>query len=597
LNSIAPHSISSDRILAEQIKTLYDSISSLVMINLVVSGALTFAFWNIVEHRWLLAWMAAILLMLAIRLGIYFLFKQQFDQGNLQRYRRFLIMGSLSAGIIWGAGGLIMFVPAPFEYQLLILLSLLAMGSGSAFSLSIYLPAYFAFVPVMLVPITLFLFTIGDSIYTALGSVTLVFLIAQTFFNVKINKGLNRAMELRFENLDLIDQLQEQKVEAERANSAKSRFLATASHDLRQPLYALTLFTSALEERVESSETRKIAHQIKRSTDALQSLFDALLDISKLDAGTLDIQKKDFSLQSVLARLADEFDPRAAELGLSYDWPKEFLMVNSDPILLEQILRNFLSNAVRYTNTGGITVTCEPYGNDLKISVADTGIGIPAGDQNAIFEEFYQIGNPERDRQKGLGLGLSIVERAARQLGHEIQISSEPGRGSTFSVCVGKASTPDSQIAAAAATTPTASFDAKPLIVVIDDEASIRDGLEQLLQLWGCEVIASANQDDAIAQTHSHLRLHHHNPDGIICDFRLRDNRTGLEAIDAINAEFDLNTPALIVTGDTEKALLIELKSSGHQVLHKPVPPAKLRAFLRSLASQTANSTVEKTKA
>ena len=167
MNSITPSSILSDRILAEQLKTLYGSIGSLVLINLVVSSALVFAFWGVVEHIWLLAWMAAIVLMLVVRLGIYFSFKRKFDQSNLAKYRKFLILGSLSAGIIWGAGGLIMFAPAQFEYQLFILLALLAMGSGSAFSLSIYLPAYFAFVPVMLAPITAYLFTIGDSIYTA----------------------------------------------------------------------------------------------------------------------------------------------------------------------------------------------------------------------------------------------------------------------------------------------------------------------------------------------------------------------------------------------------------------------------------------------
>lgn len=582
VNATTPASIRNERILAEQVKTLYESIGSLVLINLVVSSALTAVFWDLVERRWLLAWMAAIVLMLASRVVISVLFRRQFEARKLGRYRAFLIVGSASAGIIWGVGGLIMFVPGELEYQLLILLALLAMGAGSAFSLSIYLPAYFAFVPVMLAPITLYLFYAGDNMHTALACITLVFITAQTLFNIKINKSLSSAMALRFENLDLIDQLQEQKTEAERANRAKSSFLAAASHDLRQPLYALTLFTSALEERVDTVDTRRIAGQITRSAEALQSLFDALLDISKLDASTTEVKKVPFLLQPIFDKLADEFDPLANDKSLTTQWPSEPFAVCSDPILLEQILRNFLSNAISYTDVGGITVTCEPHQSSVKICVTDTGIGIALEDQRVIFQEFYQLGNPDRNRQKGLGLGLSIVERAAKQLGHDIALNSNPNSGSTFSVCVGKTTMARGEVVTVTPTEAEASLDIAPLIAVIDDEESIREGLEELLRLWGCEVVVSANEKDAIAR----LRSYGRKPDGIICDYRLRENLTGLAAIDSINSAFQSQIPALIVTGDTEMALLIELKASGHQVLHKPVPPSKLRAFLSNLPGQ-----------
>ncbi|MEH6637039.1 MAG: hybrid sensor histidine kinase/response regulator [Halioglobus sp.] len=590
LASLEPkHGSGSDtRILVEQIKTLYESIASLVLINLVVSAALLFAFWDLVAHSWLLSWMAGLLLMLCVRVAVYLQFKRRFDASKLRQYQAFLILGSASAGIIWGTGGLIMFVPGQLDYQLLILLSLLAMAGGSAFSLSIYLPAYFAFVPAMLAPITIHLFLTGDSIHIALGALTLIFLIAQTLFNIKINRSLTSTMALRFENLELIDQLQVQKAEAERANMAKSSFLATASHDLRQPLYALTLFTSALEERITAADHRKIIHQIKRSAEALQSLFDALLDISKLDAGTVDIHKTDFSLTAILETLAHEFEPQATEKNLTISWPLESFDVHSDPILLQQILRNYISNAIRYTKTGGITVHCMPHHNCVKIGVRDTGVGIVLDDQNTIFEEYYQLGNPERDRQKGLGLGLAIVQRAADQLGHDIEVTSKPGHGSTFSVTVDKATGTATQMSAATPSSASTSLHSQPLIVVIDDDESVRDGMQQLLSLWGCELVISENQADAIAK----LSAYQKPPDGIICDFRLRDNHTGLEAIDAIHIACGPNIPALIVTGDTEKALLIELKSSGHQALHKPVSAAKIRAFLRSLPGQKSRALV-----
>jgi len=573
---------SMNKVRVEQIKTLYESIASLVMINIVVSTALVYAFWDLVPHSWLVGWMATMLIMLGTRVVIYFSFKRRFDENKLKRYQTFLILGSASAGVIWGAGGLIMFIPGQLEYQLLILLSLLAMGAGSAFSLSIYLPAYFAFVPLMLAPITLRLIFTGDTIHTALASVTLIFLIAQTVFNVKINRGLSSAMELRFENLDLIDQLQAQKAEAERANRAKSRFLAAASHDLRQPLYALTLFVSALEERIRSPDEREITHQIKRSADSLLILFDALLDISKLDAGTVDLRKVDFWLQEMLDRLAQEFGPQATQSGLTINWQQEAFAVHSDPALLEQILRNYIANAIRYTKAGEINVTCEPGEDSVKICVSDTGVGIPVEDHRVIFEEFHQLGNPERDRQQGLGLGLSIVQRVAEQLEHEIEVVSQPGQGSTFSVTVGRATQRDFTSGADTTSSAEKSIAVQPLIVVVDDEESIREAMQQLLGLWGCEVMVSASAEGIIAQLNTRQCI----PDGIICDFRLRGTHTGLEAIDSINSACNSTIPALIVTGDTEQGLLTELKSSGYQVLHKPVPPAKLRAFLRGLPTK-----------
>ncbi|MEP5324178.1 hypothetical protein, partial [Marinobacter alexandrii] len=190
-NTISTPNNPGEAIRAEQIKTLYESIASLVLINLVVGSALVYVFWDVVAHSLLLAWVATMLAMLSVRVAIYLSFKKRFDVSKLRRYQTFLILGSASAGVIWGAGGLIMFVPGQLEYQLLILLSLLAMAAGSAFSLSIYLPAYFAFVPLMLVPITLRLLLTGDTIHTALASVTIIFLIAQTAFNIKINRGLS----------------------------------------------------------------------------------------------------------------------------------------------------------------------------------------------------------------------------------------------------------------------------------------------------------------------------------------------------------------------------------------------------------------------
>jgi signal transduction histidine kinase/CheY-like chemotaxis protein len=575
-----------ERVTQEQVRALYDSIASLVMINLVVSTALVYAFWGAVSPNWLLGWYVAMLAMLIVRVLIYASYKRRGDETKLKLYQRFVVFGSASAGVIWGGGGLIMFTPE-LEYQLFILLSLLAMAAGSAFSLSIYLPAYFAFVPLMLAPITLQLFLIDDSTHTALGSVTLVFLIAQTIFNIKINRSFTTTMSLRFENVDLIDQLKEQKVEAEQANRAKSAFLAAASHDLRQPLYALSLFTSALEHGSSAAKEKNVIKQIKHSAKSLETLFDALLDISKLDADTVDINKSDFELQPLLNKLAIEFDAQASDAGLAIIWEQNPPNVHSDPALLEQILRNFISNAIRYTNAGEITVTCEASADSqVVIAVSDTGIGILPAEQGAIFEEFYQLGNPGRDRSKGLGLGLSIVQRAAEKLKHKIEVVSETSQGSKFSIIVDKAfHTP---IAVSESTELGESYEivdreTRPLVVVIDDEHSIRDGLSELLSLWNYDVVKSADANGVITQLNAQQRV----PDVIISDFRLEGDETGSDAIKAINKACKSDIRALIITGDTEPGLLSKLKSSGYEVLHKPVPPAKLRTFLRRLIYQS----------
>lgn len=576
-----------DKILIAQVRTLYESIASLVLINLVVSFALVFAFWEVVPHSQLLIWFGLVVTMLCSRIAIYRSFRRDFNEQYLSRYRIFLVLGSASAGIVWGIGGVIMFVPGQFEYQLLILLSLLAMAAGSAFSLSIYLPAYFAFVPTMLLPITVEIFLHGQSVHLALGMVTIIFLVAQTAFNIKINKTLTDAMALRFENLELVEELQVKRQEAEEANRAKSVFLAAASHDLRQPLYALSLFTSALNEENNGPTTKKIAGQISQSVNALTSMFDALLDISRMDSSYSDLKKAKVPLQAVFDSFANEFDPIAKEKGLALAWPEVDCSALSERNLLEQILRNYLSNAVRYTSQGNITVTCVVGPEQITIAIKDTGTGIALENQAAIFQEFYQIDNPERDREKGLGLGLSIVGRAAKLLGHSISVDSQPGQGSTFSITLDRfresnaIPTSPGQESSDQDPSGPALLD-QPLVVVIDDEELIREGLEHLLKSWGCEVVSAAESADAINQLGPYQRI----PSAIISDFRLRDNHTGLEAIASINAACSAKIPALIVTGDTENDALIQSKSSDWQVMQKPAAPAKLRAFLRNLASR-----------
>ena len=380
---------------------------------------------------------------------------------------------------------------------------------------------------------------------------------------------------LQYRNAALLRELREQKEVAEHANVAKSRFLAAASHDLRQPIHALGLFVAALREQALDRAQRELVGRIDASVQAMESLFDALLDISKLDAGVLAPNLQTFPLASLLAKVDNDYAPVANAKGLRFRIRPSSAWVRSDPALLERMLRNLVANAVRYTQRGGIVVGIRRRGASVAIEVCDTGPGIPAERQTEIFQEFCQLDNPERDRAKGLGLGLAIVDRLGRLVQHPVRLASRLGRGSRFTIEVPyAASVPparESQVDEPAADALVGGF-----VVVIDDEAAIRDGLRILLGGWGCHVLTAASGADAQRQLGEAERY----PDVILSDYRLRDGETGAEAIRRIEECLVQPVPGVLITGDTAPDRLREAQASGYRLLHKPVAPEKLRALL-----------------
>lgn len=399
----------------------------------------------------------------------------------------------------------------------------------------------------------------------------------------QLQQEVDESVRLRNQNLDLVAELRKQKDEAEQANIAKSKFLAAASHDLRQPLHALALFTSILDESIQYPGVRKVVEQIRGSVEALQSLFNALLDISRLEAGVLKAEKLVFDLQCTLDKLANDFNPQAQEKDLVIEWPQCAETVYSDPTLLEQILRNYLSNALRYTETGLIRIECvEKSAGHITIRVVDTGVGIPEEEQRDIFREFHQLGNPQRDRSKGLGLGLAIVQRTAELLQHPIGLESRQGQGSCFYVTVERAIHSESHQFSEDESTVTRMEARACHVMVIDDEINVLEGTQTLLELWGCQVTAATRLHELLGQLDGLPQ-----PQAIIADYRLQDGQTGLDAIKAIQTHYQSDIPALIVTGDTAADRLREVNNSGHQILHKPVAPARLRAFLNYIQRTT----------
>jgi signal transduction histidine kinase/CheY-like chemotaxis protein len=563
----------------EQIKVVYRHLPVVLAINAVVAGAMMFGLWGVVARTSLAIWGGMMLGVLAVRAVLGLAYRRATaDAVSQKHWGAAFAVGSGLSGALWGLAGVILFPPGSLEYQLFILFVLMGMGAGAITSLTAYMPAFYAFLPVSLAPIGVMLIRVNDPIHIALGVMTFAYVAGLTFFARTINKSFIESLGLRFENVDLVRALSIQRDEAERANIAKSKFLAAASHDLRQPLQSLTLFASVLNERIKYPEVSKIVGNINASVRALEQLFNALLDISRLDAGMLQPALRHFRLQEIFDRLMNDHAPEAAQKGITLECAPAEVVVYSDVALLERILRNLVSNAVRYTEQGGVRITSATLGDQVRIEVADTGIGIPADRQREIFDEFTQLGNPERDRTKGLGLGLAIVDRVARLLGYPLHVESRPGAGSHFSVEVPRG---DAQRLAAdeLADAAGAQGDVAGLrVMVVDDEIGIREGMRTLLEQWGCAVVLAGSEDEAVAAARQSGFI----PEVVIADFRLRDGRTGAQAIQRLERELGVTMPALIVTGDTAAERLREARTSGYQLVHKPVQPAMLRAFLRN---------------
>ena len=390
------------------------------------------------------------------------------------------------------------------------------------------------------------------------------------------------ASQLEASYAHLEQRIGERTRELELASTAKSRFLAAASHDLRQPMHALGLFVARLRETVHARDAVHTIEQIEASVRALDQLLDALLDISRLDAGVLKPRLEDFRLQPLLARMQTEFLPAAQAKGLRLCVMPSRLVVRSDPVLLERILMNLMSNAVRYTGQGGIIIGGRRRGGRVRLEVWDSGPGIPENKQQEIFQEFCQLGNPERDRSNGLGLGLAIVKRLAQLLQHRIDLTSSPGRGSRFSIelPLGETSrvTPPPRLQKPPGDNLSGAF-----VVVVEDERLVREGMHDLLTQWGCQVVTAGSAMEAAARLAKHDRI----PDLIISDYRLRDGETGIQAISRLRAAYPVSIPALLISGDTAPERLREARESGLRLLHKPVPPARLRAMLAALLAES----------
>ena len=368
--------------------------------------------------------------------------------------------------------------------------------------------------------------------------------------------------------------------EAEHANSAKSKFLAAASHDLRQPIHAQGLFLGVLSRTELTAYQRELLSSARAALEASGEMLNTLLDFSRIEAGVVKPQTRPFLLQPLLHKIENEFAPQADAKNLVFRSRETPLAVQSDPMLVELILRNLVSNAIRYTEHGGVLVGCRRRGNQAVLEVWDTGIGIEPAHQQEVFREFHQLGNPERDTRKGLGLGLAISDGLARTLNHGLSLASTPQCGSVFRLTLPIATAPALAKKYAAPRSNTATLNAR--VLVIDDDEAVRTSMHHLLCDWGCECHAVESIEEALATARTHA------PDLVISDYRLREQRTGAEAIAALRALLGNALPGLLITGDTAPERLREAEASGIPILHKPVSPSELFRGLMEVLEGTS---------
>ena len=370
---------------------------------------------------------------------------------------------------------------------------------------------------------------------------------------------------------------------AEDASRAKSRFLAAASHDLRQPTHALGMFVARLGQLEHNTETSHLIERLDTSVQVMRDLLDALLDISRLDAGAVPVNLQAFMLSEVFEQLKTELALVAAEKGLSLRVRPCNAWVLSDPVQLRRILLNLLSNALRYTRAGNVLLACrvKDGGHSAWIEVWDTGIGIAPEHQAEVFREFYQVDNLARERSKGLGLGLNIVQRTARLLGHRLELCSRPGQGSRFRIEV-PLTAPAKKTDRRGPGRDQSSNDLVGLLVhVIEDDTLARAGLVNLLLSWGASVAEAPNLAVALDQLREGLQ-----PDLIVSDYRLPDKQNGIEAVRRLRLSAQKEIPACLISGDTDPELILAAKEVGLTLMHKPVRPAKLRSLIGRLAKR-----------
>ena len=580
---------------ADGLRALYEQAPASLAGNAVGIALIGLAFWPLAPPAHLLAWLAAAGLLWLLRLAHYLRYRaaRDSDSDKLLAWRNSWRALVLAQGAMWPAAVWLFWgLGAPFHAVALIVIA----NSYTLASVQLLAPQrrlFAAFTALVLLPVIVRVASDTSQPWHWQLAGILALLFAITLLMGRTYRGaLSQAIGLKQRTEQLAAQLRIEKAaadvarrSAEAANRAKTQFFAAASHDLRQPLHAMGLFAEALRQKTQRApdpEVASLVNSINQSVDALEGLFGELLDITRIDSGGVEVQPGPVSIKDLFARLRLTFEPTAFEKGLALSFHGERRFAHTDGLLLERILRNLVSNAIRYSEDGGVLVACRPRDGRLMVQVWDSGIGISEASLPRIFDEFYQVQSSrplEPHQRKGLGLGLAIVKRLADLLEARLTVRSRPGHGTVFTLEVPLGREPRG-LAPAAATLATRlgiTLQGRRILIV-EDEPAVRQGLTVLLETWGAAVDGF---DDIGTLQHWLATQAGAAPDLAIVDYRLPQGGTGVDALIALRAHWPQRTlPAIVITGSSLGGHEDEAAKHDFHLLIKPVPPNKLRAMI-----------------
>lgn len=579
--TLAPDAQTSRRVLCEQVAALYATSWSSTLADTLLAWSLCAIFYWHLRDPMVLVWLGLHFLQL-LRYPLLAAYHRDPHAAERSAFwarrqaRELLIYSS-----VWGLAPWL-FMPADnLPMTALMLLVILGLSSGGVPAVAPRWPSVLCFMVPMVAGLISALAWRADGDHLFLATCSAVYLGATLHFARQQHRLLTYALVMRFEKEALADQLRQQMAVTQRVSEEKTRFFAAASHDLRQPLHAIALFGAVLEKDLQGRPEHTHAARLMRGVHALGTSLDTMLDVSRLDAGVIAPELQATPLNPLFQAVNQLFASRADEKGLQLRLRASPLWVRTDPQLLQRLLANLVDNAIKYTPRGGVLVVARERPDAVWIDVRDTGIGIAPEQVEHIFDEFYQVNNPGRDRTQGLGIGLSIVRRLSELLSHPVQVHSRPGRGSLFRLVLPATSAQEPLPTAPA----EAACEAGVLprrVLLIDDEADIGDAMTALL--GSCGVALQVVRDEALAIAAFTEAMTQATPfDALVCDYRLADGADGLDAGLRLRTRFDPQLPLLLVTGETAPERLQWVRESGVPVLFKPVAAQALLAALASL--------------
>lgn len=579
--------------LGEETLALYAYTTATLLGLAAGFGMLMLLFWQstplVVMLPWMLLfvglWFVRVFLAQAFRRVV----KKHGESTDFARWHLYWTILTLCSGATWGLSGWIFYTQGLGIQQTGLIVVIYTFCIAVVPVLANQPRVFVVYVMLCFVPLIVRIATGRDAYSYQLAGGLLIIVTLTTVLARNYRQALQRVIELKVRADDLLDQLRVEKQaaedarrEAEIANRAKTQFFTAASHDLRQPLHAMGLFAEALRQRTHEPEVANLVVSINASVDALEGLFSELLDITRIDSGGVEVHPQGFEMADILRKIRLHYEPTAFEKGLALKLRGGHRVVHGDPLLVERIVRNLVSNAIRYTNDGGVLVACRARGDKVWVQVWDSGLGIRAEEQAKVFEEFYQVPNTAAvspEQRKGLGLGLAIVKRLADLMGARIWLRSVHGRGTVFTLELPVGVKPRPQAQTLPGKGPIGLTLEGRTIVVVEDEPAVRAGLEVLLQGWGASIVSfdsvggasawAAAADPAVVK-----------PDLFIVDYRLEQGRNGVDAIVAMRARFGPQVPAIVVTGSTMTGHDKEAQEQDFHILLKPVVPNKLRAMI-----------------